>query len=597
TFESDEDNILEQEQENIIRSLKNHFKYNKVLIGKRNNGKKYIVFIPCIDSISRLKEEVELLSKNIAVSNRGTEGLSVINGKISVIIYPYSDIDEIVSDLAYANRKGKSINFYLPNKLFLRKNEGISDISLNVNNVGKLLSMISTLKNSPSIEQDKKIIGDALTHLIGYLNIDEAGLVLYKRDVDRYLVEVNASLDDRQTFGINKPVSFTFINSLENIIDEDGTYYFSNRNHANSSISKFFDVYGIRGGYFYRLSIDNNTYGMIYFINRNNSLILNSYIKEAILVICTFIDHFQQNRNYLSEVKHMNQRINDISKLSNLRLYTIDKNTFELVAFSETMKDRNINIEIGKKCHKCLYDRDTPCKDCPFITGKKKTYVENSILYETSMVLNKSDGNDIDFLISLPKDSLSDHNRFDVDYLTNSYYSFIDRIKALYLSRSKGYILTLTIDNYMDLNLKHGSEGYAFYIRKFVDKVVNSVKNVNRIYTFHDNVFIIVLPEMGRVDVVDAVEAMYNISKDTYQEENEERSVLNISYEAIKYPQTFDNERDLMQHIDRYLITKDIYKTDSLHFEENDYIRPASRKEFILTTIENAVTNNTFIIR
>ena len=236
TFESDEDNILEQEQENIIRSLKNHFKYNKVLIGKRNNGKKYIVFIPCIDSISRLKEEVELLSKNIAVSNRGTEGLSVINGKISVIIYPYSDIDEIVSDLAYANRQGKSINFYLPNKLFLRKNEGISDISLNVNNVGKLLSMISTLKNSPSVEQDKKIIGDALTHLIGYLNIDEAGLVLYKRDVDRYLVEVNASLDDRQTFGINKPVSFTFINSLENIIDEDGTYYFSNRNHTNSSI-------------------------------------------------------------------------------------------------------------------------------------------------------------------------------------------------------------------------------------------------------------------------------------------------------------------------------------------------------------------------
>ena len=592
-----QDNELSKENyENVIKAIKQNFDYYKTLISVSEDKKRFLVFIPAVESISRLKEEVDNFLNESSVMNQSNDGLVLTMSKVSVVIYPFSDIDEILSDLRYASRQGKRVFFYLPNKLFMRRNENLNDLSLNVNTVSKALSMLSSLRIRESIEQDRKIIKEALTHLIGYLNIDEAGVIYYNSDTDRYRPTIVAHIGSERIFEVNKQVSASFVSEFKNVIDEDGSYYFSSRKHANRGIGKFADIYGFESGYFYTIESRQRTFGVIYFINKRNSMILDTYNKEALLMISNAIYNSSQYRQYNDDVAALNRRFENISKLSNLRVYTINRNTYELTSFSATMKDRNPNVEVGKRCFECLYNRDAPCKDCPLLTGKKRILKEGSTTYETSLTLDDPNSVDANFLISLPNDTLSDHNRFDSDFLVNSYYSLVDRLKNLYLINSKGYLITLKVDNQRKLIQDLGNEKYNSLIRKFTGDVADKVKNIARVYHFNDNIFACVLPEMGRVDISDAVEAIYKLSKNITRGVVSEDS-LEICYEAIRYPQTFDNEMDLMAYVDKYLITEAKHPVDTLHFEENDYIRPASRDGFILETIDNAVKNNTFIMR
>ena len=595
-YDIQDNQVSKENYDNIIKAIKQNFDYSKTLISVSEDAKRFLIFIPCIDSISRLKEEVENFLQESSVMNQSNDGLVLTMSKVSVVMYPYSDIDEILSDLRYASRQGKRVFFYLPNKLFLKKNDNLNDLSLNVNNVSKVLSMLTSLRFHDSIDKDRFIMKEALTHLIGYLNIDEAGVVYYNSDTDRYRPVVVANIGNNHIFEVEKQVSQTFVSEFRNVIDDDGSCYFSSRKHASRAIGKFADIYGFESGYFYLIEGPQRPLGIVYFANKHSSLILDSYNKEALLMISNAIYNSFQYRQYNEDVAALNRRFDNISKLSNLRVYTINRNTYELTSFSATMKDRNPDIEVGKRCFECLYKKDAPCKDCPLLTGKKRLVKEGNSDYETSLTLDDTNSIEANLLISLPTDTLSDHNRFNSDYLVNSFYSLVDRLKNLYLIRSKGYIITMKIDNQKKLLEDLGNEKYSSLVRKFTSDVAEKVKNVARIYHFNDNIFACVLPEMGRVDISDAVEAMYKLSKNITRGVTKDDS-FDICYEAIRYPQTFDNEMDLLAHIDKYLITETKHPVDTLHFEENDYIRPASRDGFILETIDNAVKNNTFIMR
>lgn len=597
TYDCAEEALPEETQNKIVDSIKMNFDYPRTLVGKDETGKRYLVYIPCIDSINVLKSETEQFQSSNSVMTSGLEGMNLNMPKISVVIHPFSDIDEIMSDLRYASRQGKLINFYLPNKLFMRGNDNINELSLSLNTISKLISEVSKVDSSASGADDILVINEVFTRLVGFLNLDEAGVIAYRKEVERYMCAVSASIGDERTFKTEKHVSDSFVHTIASVADDDSSFYVSNRKHAGTEVGKYFDIYNIESGYFYVIKDKDMVIALVYYINRKSSLMLDSYIREALLLLSTRINFTLKTRRANENIEYMKERVNDISRLSNLRLYSVDKNSYDLVNFSETMKDRNRSIELGEKCYKCIYGKDSPCKDCPLITGKKKTFVEGNTLYETSTVLTKANTNTVDLVINLPGDKLEDHNRFNTEYLTNSFYSFLDRLKSLYLEHSKGYILTMTIDNYKDINVNFGPEVYGQYIRQFVGKATKSVKNVKRVFSFHDDVFLIVLPEMGRVDVSDVVEALYNISKVGGNEEATKGTVLNISYDALRYPQTYDNEKDFLTHVDKYLTAKKVKETDRLFFEENDYIRPASRKEFILNTIENAVKNNTFIMR
>ena len=597
TYDSADEILSDEIQNNIINAIKQNFDYQKLLIGKQSDGKKYLVFIPCIDTITMLQNEVQQFQSSTSVMSSGIEGMSLNMPKVSVVIYPYSDIDEIISDLRYASRQGKLSYFYLPNKLFLRGNDNINELSISLNNISKLISEFSKVDKSESGAEDRTIINDIFTRLVGFLNINEAGVIVFRKEVERFVTAISSTIGDDHIFKLNKHVSDTFIETINNNLDDDGSFYVSSRKHTTSEVGKYFDIYNIESGYFYIVKEKENPIALVYYVNRNSSLILDSYAREGLLMLSTRINYTLKTRRAHEELEYMQGRVDDISKLSNLRLYSIDRNTFELTSFSQTLKDRIRTLELGQKCYKALYDKDSPCKDCPLLTNKKRIFTEGGFTYETSTVLTKARTNEVDLLVSLPGDTLEDHNRFNTEYLTNSFYSFLDRLKGLFLEHSKGYIVIMTIENFKDINQEHGPEVYGLYVRQFVNKAINSVKNIKRIFSIHDNVFAIVLPEMGRVDVSDAVEALFNISKQGGEEEATKGVTLNITYDAFRYPQTFDNEKSFMTALDKYLTTRKVKEVDRLLFEENDYIRPASRKEFILNTIENAVKNNTFIMR
>ena len=596
-YDLDNRDVTPEARENVIRAIKENFSYPRILIGVTNDNKKYLVFIPYIDSISRLKEEVNTLLESSSIMDQGMDGLAIVMGKVSVVVYPYSDIDDILADLRYAARQGRRIFFYLPNKLFMKANDNQHHIAYSTNNLSKVLSMISALRDSNNSEDDRKIIGEAIIHLIGFLNIDEGGVIYYNQELDAYRSIIVGSISQDKIFAVDKPVSAEFINSFVDVDDEDGTYYFSNRKHANNEVGKYADIYGFESGHFFLIEGVLKPLGLVYFINKKSSMRLDSYSKEALLIFSNLIHNAALKRQYNDEIINMKRRIDNYSKLSNLRLYTINTANYEFTSFSATMKDRNPDIDIGKKCYKCIYGLDAPCKDCPLITNKKKIYSENGIKYETSLSMDEKVGSEASLLIALKSDNLIDHNRFDTDFLVNSYYSFLDRLRGLFLNHSKGYLITMTIDNYKELYEKLGNETYSYVIRQFTQKATEKVASIARLYLFHDNIFACVLPEMGRVDVVDTVETLYRISKNATKDTAYSEDKLNISYEAFKYPQTYDNEKDLMQFIDKYLITEKPHDTDMLHFEENDYMRPASRNAFILQTIDNAVAENTFIMR
>ena len=584
----------------ILSYINKSFPAKYTLIALKDKGNGFYLYIPSVESLSLIKEQLEGLLQNLTVAKKSINGIDLLVPRINVVCYPYSSIQDIFSDLHYSERQNKEINIYIPNRFNEAKNDTLLQSSLNSNNISKIISIISDLKSGKGDFDDfLNRMGKALNEMIRYLNIEQSGVVMFNKELNYSTSSLCVTINDQinPIFPKNKEVKKTLVDAIFNSVDPDNSVFFSSRKNVNSKLGKELDIYGINSGYFYVIKdTENKIIGFIYFVNTSENFYPDIYVLESLLVVCNLLSSFTINNMFNMDLVAMRERESNLLKLTNIRSYTIDRNTYEIKAYSPSLKKDIPEIEVGDICYKTMFGLDKPCANCPLVSKQKALKKIRNVDVEVSYSINTKFSNLIELILNLADKNNVNRNRFDPDFLINTFYSFSERLNDLYSANARGYIALLRITNASELIQKLGNEGYSFLIRCFTTDVNKKLLNSNEIYLYKSDTLAIIFNEFGKLDVIDVIEKIYEFSKKKYFP-NEE-VCLDIRYEAVKYPQEHANKLDLIRHLE---IVGNKYdnkgESDTLYIEENDFLRPASKEGYILSIINQATIQRNFIIK
>lgn len=591
--------LFGQSIKEVIKNIHKYLNYPNLLIADTQDKTGFYVYIPNIDSMNRLTEEAEMFLKNSSMVKNGYNGKTIVAAKTSIVIYPYSNIDDIISDLHYAARQGKNINLYLPDRLNKRNNKHVLHNSLTLNKVNQITTNLGAINVYDSPKQVvKNEIAKQLRGFAAYINADYTGVIIRDDDIDKYINFIALNNVDEKLFKEDQFISPTFLQNIANVCDYEGTYFFSNRVHLNSEIGSFLDKLRISSGHLYVIKDDNGPLALVYFLNRKKDMILDSYLRQAAYAISYQIGTLIKESAHTNKLKEAQERSDIIMKLSNYMLYGIDKRTHIIQYSSQTLKDNFGNVD-QKPCYKALYEFDKPCENCPLLTNKKMYVSVGDDRYETSLPLKGNRENVVRMLVKqVGKDQL-EHNRFDTDFLINSYYSLYEDLKNIFLSQGKGYVLLLSINNYKDLLEHYGNEGYLRYVRKFTDALNEKLPRSIKYYVYNNSTIALIIPDIGRTEIIDISEKIFEVSKAQLVETEDESFIpLAINYTAAKYPQEYSSQVDFLRYLERAVSSYDHNQyVDYIYFESTKYFRCASRRAFINEVIDKSFKDKTFKVK
>ena len=571
---------------NLYFNLFKDYKQSLMMLGEGN--KSLLIYLPIIDSFSKITETLEGAAQDSSVMIRDVKGLEHVPAKYAIVAYPYSGEEYILSDLRYAKRQSKNLNLFLPNRTQNNIDQRVlMSTSMNINQMSKLVTRMSALSyNSIDNDANKELIVSMFTDLSNYLDIDDAGIIAY----DEALLQYNPYLatENSQIFKGMKQIDKELIEALDKAADEDGSYYFSCRSHANNSLGRQLDYFGITSGYYYIVrNSDKVPVAIIYFFNRHKNLYLDSYLRESFFILSLRLDHYFEKKAMLDYINLSETESEHILSMSDYMMYKCSDN-FNLTYISNDIKKAFPKAKVGEKCFNCFYGLEKPCYDCPIRAFKKKTVEVKKAKYEVSLTLNDRKSHNRSLLMTNIKDEkyANRGDLFNKDYLTYSYLSLCNSIRDEYYSNGRGYVLLLSIDNYDELISNQGSEGFLFVARCFIRNIKNKLKT-NDVYLYNPTTIAIHFPYIGHSDVINKCEQIYELSKDNFFDDGS-KDQLNITYLSVGYPRGYANADDFMKHIsDFYHSDKYERNKDFIYFADYAISRSASKRDFIVSVIES----------
>ena len=587
----------EETETRLTKTIIHELKYENILIAKHagaNPG--FLVYVPHFESISQLGEEVDLLLRNLSIIQPTETGTEVVMCKAAVVAYPFSEITDILADLKYAAKQNKILSIFLP-PYQAKQNDNLLQSTMNLANVTRFLQKFASLTfDEKDLSSNSKKVNKVLSQVTDYYGFETSGLIYYNDAQEKFEVAYEYSLPGLSLFNKGELVDANLVNVIDRVKDDDMSYYFSNRKHVNSLLAGYLDYYMISSGQFYVIRDANRIYGLVYFLNRNKEVNLDAYLREGLLTFSYFISSYAREILTRMGAKNSDIRFNDIARLTNTKLYSIDKESYRLVYISDALQDVIPEATLRKPCYEVLYGLKEPCENCPLIARNRRVAALGGTKYETSVAIKHNDDDTVSLMLTEHNEKAVSRDRYDPSLLINTYSSFIDRIDNAFIDGTKGYILLLTLDNIKEIIEVYGNEGYSSLIKDFSKKVSSKLKHINNIYLYRDNVLAVVLPEANRHTVIDDVENLFKISKETMIDDMNVQ--LNISYITNKYPEAFKNVTDVIKSIDKKL-TKfvDPKRSDYLYFTETGYSRQASKEAFILDVIDASFVKDTFGVR
>lgn len=590
------DEVLSQEDRLYLLNLFNDvfIDYERSLFTFRDNGKSLLIYLPVIDSLSRIREQLEQVIPEASISIRRSTGICHVPAKFALVAYPYSNVNELMSDIRYAKRQGKTINFFLPNRILNNEEKKMMmHTSMNINYMSKLVSSLSDLNyNFLNDEHDKKIIKEVLLNVSNYLKIDESGIITYNSPLKQY--EFFLSTNDKNIIDNGGDhIDENLINLIDKTCDVEDFYYFSKRTHANKEIGRFIDYYGLSSGFFFTLKKDGKPYGIIYFINQKHDLLLDAYLKESLFILCLRISYYLDIVNKDKEIDLYHTEAENILAISNYGIYRIDDETMEIKEFSNNLKTIFPNLKVGEPCYKAMYGLDKICSNCPMKNFKRK-YFESQKHgdFEISLTLNDRKSHNRTLLVSsIGKDHIRG-DMFDDSLLINSYRALVDTLRNSYYSNGRGYVLLLSFDNLEELIANQGSEGCLFVIRSFIRSLKNKL-GTSEFYTFNNQTIALVIHNIGHADIINKCEIIYELSKEHFFDDGS-KDHLNITYLPLGWPRGYATADDFMRHIlDFYQSNKFERNTDFIYFADYSISRSASSREFMISVIKQEFTGQT----
>ncbi len=166
------------------------------------------------------------------------------------------------------------------------------------------------------------------------------------------------------------------------------------------------------------------------------------------------------------KVEEAESRFNRLEELHDSLSYEVDED-YIVTHASRKLNERYSNKLVGSYCYETLYDRESPCKDCPLKQENTKTYMLSSNLYKRVVE--------------------ADNNKNTI-YLLNEKKPFINDRKALnerllgLLSNAnaKGYLVIFKIDSLTQLASKYKLDN---------EGIVNKIVEGLEVYGLTDSLY------------------------------------------------------------------------------------------------------------
>ncbi|HHT66950.1 MAG TPA: EAL domain-containing protein [Erysipelotrichaceae bacterium] len=574
---------------------KNFSDYQGVLYVLREDRKSIYIYLPRIDSLSKVTEQLEICSRNVSINKRTPEGIANLTARFAVVCYPFSNVQELLPDLQYAKREEKeTINLYLPNRLESLEKNRILKNSMNLNAMTKIITPLLGINlGLENIKKTETKVREVLNNITTYFSIDYSGFIAYDEVKRKYLIPYQITAKGLSPLGQkDKTVELEFVQSMDQARDSNYSYYFSSRSHANIALGRHLDRVGIESGFFYILKEGDSVIGAIYFFNKNKPFIIDSYIQEAFVVLCDKIAAAILRDRHDAEVDTSYREIDSILKLTEYATYRVADEEFTLLRASSTMKSLFPKLKIGEKCYKTLYGLNKPCADCPLISGNKKVVKSGKNRFETSLILSEMR---LTYHVMTIKNLYQEESqpRYHQDLIINSFQSLCETLDNYYLINGKGYLLILRIDNLAALVEENGSEGYLLILRNFIKRFKDINNSLENIYFFNNQSLALLFAEHGQSDIFEVCEKIYELSRrnPTIGVEYE----LDFTYLPVSYPGIYTSAVNLIRQALQYA-TKGKYELNKsyIYVDEGAYSRSANKNEYLLDILESSFGNKTF---
>ena len=597
------DEMGEDFYDRLYKSIKDEFSDVNYLAAKDEKRFGYLVFLPNIDSLSYFKERIQKVARASIVSKHEAGGTLVMECHVAAVIYPYSDIEDILPDLRYAVRQGKAINLYTPER-FNKANIQLYHTSLNHNNISKIFEQLAKEKiDVDDYVKSKQALQRVLKSLGEHIGFETVGIGLFDEHKEKFLIDYEYTREGFEPIFLEqKEMDINFVHALLEHMDADGTYFFSKRSSTNDEIGKYLDLYGIESGFFAVVMSGNKPRTIIYYLNKTmTNFFVTSYDRESLMIFSNSISTFSKQIAEEMESHEAERRYRSVLRLTDTNIYVVHRDDYTLYDISDGLMDAFGQYQRGDKCYKHLYGLDEPCKDCPLLKNNKKLSTVGKRQYITSMILNRKKEEYPTMLMTPSQEGETDKtfNRYDPQLLIHSFYGLNERMNNLFLAKNRGYVLFLSIDNYDDLLEKYGEEGYQNRLRFFFKNYRHHKKfGEGEVYVYAADKFAIVLPEEGRVDILNRSETIFNISTTKYNEEDKDEERLKCTYIGFEYPASYNNAQEFFRNVNRYY--KDNNKLlgeENFILPDTNYIRVVSRERFILSLLDEGIKGESLSLK
>lgn len=592
-----EEGLDEEEISKFVNCVRNIFAYSRILIAFNSKNSEFIVVVPNYDTIDRLKEEIKLSFEAISIVRYSQDGHNLVSPKASIVLFPHSEVDNILSDIQYANRQNETLNIYIPENI-KKENSFYLQNNLNKNYFAHLFESLTnpnSLTNNLNDAQSQ--LNKVLNDFASYYNFDSATISRLNESGEAFENIVEYKSHNLRGKVQNIEPNLEFVKAVERHMDENFCYYFSNRGHASNSIGVFIDSFCFQSGFIRLIKYDNEVVGIIMLTKLTPST-LDFTSRNNLVLFSQFVDNYLISLITSEELSSRNNKITNLLKITDYKTYTVNRRNHEIISFSETLKDTIRNIEVGCKCYEALYGLEKPCSNCPLSTHRKMYQNLNDVRHESSLVLSRPRSKNAEMLLTPSlKDGLMVRERFDSDLFTNTYFSFIEFMRDSFVTTQRGYVVVANIDNISDIQKIIPNEMFNAYLRGFFEDIEKNIPLIENIYFIPNNSFAFVLPKGRHKEIIDSIEKIYILSKKVFTYKKNHVS-LNLTYFAHSYPFGYQNSDEFVRFLlnDSKTSPQQMNK-DLIVMNENDYIRPASHILFVNDVIDKTLSKNTFDIK
>ncbi len=590
SYDLRDETINEKDHEVILKYIKNNLPYDHTLVALKDNAQGYLIYIPALDSVSQIKEELSSLMKNISLIKKVNANRTIVSPSVSMVMYPYSDIDNLFNDLSYAKRSKLPLNFYIPKRKD-EKNKKMLVSSLNMNNVFRLQEQISSIDTSPdNYDKNLKLIYEMVKEISNYYNFSCGGCIFFDHEKNGFYSKFSHSPTNSSIFKDNVRINKEFVNVVVEVADIDNSYYFSSRKHVNDDFAHFMDKYHIKSGLFYVVKTNNNVIGLLYFVKKSSDLMFDSFMKENLITSCSLISNFFKETNSIKLASVMSNRFNDMVKFSNSLIYSIDKETYEIAMLSDSLRRLLPKVQAGDKCYKALYDLDAPCKNCPLLKNKHMISSLCGGNYESMRILQIKNDSSAHILLK-SNDNKFTYERYDQETLLATFFSFKETMEKYLSVGLLGNVLFVSVKNIQDIINDIGNAGFANALKQFCNGVVGIYQKMIDVYYYSKDTIALIMPNSSREDLVNLAEAISDGEIEVKVNDKDIR--LNLVYLAKAYTneQTFEQ---LVETFEENLIQVRSMPVDEIYFVDANYKRNASKEGYLFETLQDAFENKTF---